>query len=139
MAHISDLSIEQQHNVRNRTVYLLNLKKYLIKEILILKSAFSIVDQMFMKEISNADFMKRNWFRLLFFKLNVEDPQKMNSFVSSVMDPFKDEERGDITYKQYTNVVENNNNLDKHEIKKFIFDNKDKSHEELLFENYERA
>jgi hypothetical protein len=76
-------------------IYLFNLKKFYIKEILVLKSAYSIVDQMFLQEIENVETIKNNWLRHLFFPkytLTIPDPQKLNRFIKSIMDPFKDRE-----------------------------------------------
>jgi len=78
-----------------RLVYLFNLKKFYVKEILVLKSAYSIVDQMFLQEIENAETIKNHWFQRHFlFKqtLYLPDPQSLNRFISSIMDPFKDKE-----------------------------------------------
>jgi hypothetical protein len=71
------------------------MKKDYLKEILVLKSAFSVVDQMFFQEIQNAEIRNSHWF-LNFFcwsrVLNVKDPEKLNKFISGIMDPFKDKE-----------------------------------------------
>ena len=85
--------ISNEH--KKRLIYLFNLKKFYIKEILVLKSAYSIVDQMFLQEIENAETVKNNWFRRFFFRkytLHTPDPQKLNRFIKSIMDPFKDRE-----------------------------------------------
>ena len=83
---------------KKRLVTLFNFKKDYLKEILVLKSAFSIVDQMFLQEIQNAELIKRHWF-LSFFccnkTLNLKDPETINKFISGIMDPFKDKEEDD--------------------------------------------
>jgi len=83
---------------KKRLVALFNMKKDYIKEILVLKSAFSIVDQMFLQEILNAEIIKNNWF-LSFFccrkTLNLKEPESINKFISGIMDPFKDKEDDD--------------------------------------------
>jgi hypothetical protein len=74
------------------------LKKDYIKEILLLKSAFSIVDQMFLQEIQNAEVVKNNWFLSNFCcnkALNLKEPEKINRFIGGIMDPFKDKEEDD--------------------------------------------
>ena len=71
------------------------LKRRYVKDILILKSAFSIIDQMFNKEMENAEIENKNWFRRIFcfgFSLNLKKPQNINQFVIGIMDPFKDRE-----------------------------------------------
>jgi hypothetical protein len=50
---------------------------------------------MFLQEIENAETIKKNWFRYLFFPkyiFNIPNPQKLNRFIKSIMDPFKDRE-----------------------------------------------
>ena len=83
---------------KKRLVTLFNLKKDYVKEILVLKSAFSIVDQMFEQEIENAEIIKKNWFRHIFCwrgSLNIKEPETLNKFISGIMDPFKDKEEDD--------------------------------------------
>jgi len=78
----------------NRLIYLFSLKREYVKEILILKSAFSIIDQMFQQEMNNAEIIQNNWFRSFFFKnysLNIVKPESMNRFIESIMDPFSDD------------------------------------------------
>ena len=85
--------ISNEH--KKRLIYLFNLKKFYIKEILVLKSAYSIVDQMFLQEIENVEKLKRKWYIPIFlipYVMNIQDPQKLNKFIKSIMDPFKDRE-----------------------------------------------
>jgi hypothetical protein len=71
-------------------VKLFNLKKELVKEILLLKSAFSIIDQMFHQEITNAETMKGRWFSNGFIHYRkLTSPTEINPFISNLMDPFK--------------------------------------------------
>lgn len=129
--------------IRERSVYLLNLKKNYLREILLLKSAFSIVDQMFLKEMSNADLIRQNWFRVFFCNslfLKLEDPQNINSFVNSIMDPFKDEESASrLTYKSVTPDIVNkdDNEIDIDKLQQFVINNGNKPFNELVFENYD--
>jgi len=83
---------------KKRLVLLFNLKKDCIKEVLVLKSAFSIVDQMFRLEIDNAEKKRINWFRSWFCwnsMLDLKNPEEINHFISGIMDPFKDKEEFD--------------------------------------------
>jgi hypothetical protein len=51
---------------------------------------------MFLQEIENAETMKNHWFQRIFFRkitLHLPDPQSLNRFISSIMDPFKDKEQ----------------------------------------------
>lgn len=76
-----------------------NLKDTLIKEILLLKSAFSVIDEMFIKEMENAEKIKKNWLpnrwickicNIVGFKEEIVDPRKMNRFISELMDPYEE-------------------------------------------------
>jgi hypothetical protein len=83
---------------KKRLILLFNLKKDCIKEILVLKSAFSIVDQMFRLEMDNAEKKRINWFRSWFCwnsMLDLKNPEEINHFISGIMDPFKDKEEFD--------------------------------------------
>ena len=71
-------------------VKLFNVKKELVKEILLLKSAFSIIDQMFHQEITNAEIIKARWFYSWFFHYDkLTSPTEINPFIANLMDPFK--------------------------------------------------
>jgi len=86
-----------------RLLQLFNMKRDCVKEILVLKSAYSVVDQMFLQEIENAEIIKKNWCRRIFYKLfcckdyvlDLKEPEKLNKFISGIMDPFKDKEDDD--------------------------------------------
>lgn len=63
-----------------------------INNLLILKSAFSIIDDMFVKEMENAETRKKNYFGMCFCgffnKEKIIDPRKLSTFVEDVMDPY---------------------------------------------------
>ncbi len=64
-----------------------------INNLLILKSAFSIIDDMFIKEMENAEINKKIWIRRWFccgFNVDekVVDPRKLSTFIEDVMDPY---------------------------------------------------
>ena len=63
-----------------------------INNLLVLKSAFSIIDDMFVKEMENAEKNKKKWLNLFFCNLfdnkNNDDPRKLSLFVEDVMDPY---------------------------------------------------
>ena len=83
----------ERRNKRLRGLFI--LKRRYVKDILVLKSAFSVIDQMFNKEMENAEIENKNWFRRIFcfgFSLNLKKPQNINQFVTGIMDPFKDRE-----------------------------------------------
>lgn len=111
--------LDEDH--KKRLVFLFNLKKDYVKEILVLKSAFSIVDQMFIQEIENAEIEKKNWFRSIFCwnaTLNIKDPQSINKFISSIMDPFKDKEEDDKIKEELRKHEEENKRKEEKERKK---------------------
>jgi len=82
-------SISDGRDNRQRLVELFNVKKELIREILLLKSAFSVIDQMFHLEIHNAETLKRRRFCELFWNYKpLIDPLEMNPFIRNLMDPF---------------------------------------------------
>ena len=85
----SDMNYRQ----KSRLIELYNIKKEYVREILALKSAFSIVDQIFFQEMENAEIQKKNWLRGIFcfsYILPIKDPANLNKFINGIMDPFKD-------------------------------------------------
>lgn len=78
----------QNHSSKNqkKLIHLFHLKRDLVKEILILKSAFSIIDQMFQAEMNNAEMKKNTWF---YYDKKMVDPESLNPFIDNLMDPFK--------------------------------------------------
>jgi hypothetical protein len=76
-------------NYKLQLVNLFNIKKGLVKEILLLKSAFSIIDQMFHQEMENAEILSGRWFWSCFFHYDtLKDPRNLNPFIHNLMDPF---------------------------------------------------
>lgn len=108
-------NIHMTREMRYQIMKLFHRKKQLIKEILLLKSAYSLIDDMFITEIKNAEKIKNRWFisnllcpiKMLSYKdynrhiarnngapknnilLN---PEKMNPFLDELIDPFKTRE-----------------------------------------------
>ena len=70
---------------------LVSLKKDLIKEILVLQSAYSMIDTMFLQEIKNAQVISRRCFRSCknCCEPTLIDPEKINPFIAQLIDPFK--------------------------------------------------
>jgi hypothetical protein len=101
-----------QKNVYIQINKLFNLKKKLINELLLLQSAFSIIDQMFEQEIKNAEIIKNNFFSFLFFNnhyilsffINEEDKYvkvtNINPFIEKIMNPYK-------FYENDINIINN--------------------------------
>ncbi len=95
---LREAQYELDNDQKKRVVELFNMKREFIKEILVLKSAFSIVDQMFIQEIKNAEIMKQHWMISSICcnkALNLKDPENINKFIMGIMDPFKDKEEND--------------------------------------------
>ena len=91
-----------------------------INNLLILKSAFSIIDDMFVKEMENAEKQKKYYLRTLFccgfcIKDKIIDPRKLSTFVEDVMDPYG---RQDKILEEIKKIeCENNKNVKKRENK----------------------
>jgi len=85
-----DSSIKSLENEISR---LIKEKDKYINNLLILKSAFSIIDDMFVKEMENAEKIKKMTLRRWFccgFGINeqIKDPRKISQFIQDVMDPY---------------------------------------------------
>jgi hypothetical protein len=68
-------------------IKLFERKRNLLQEIILLKSAFSIIDQMFHKEIKDAE-LKRSSFFYTGNNNDNDNPENMNDFIKNLMDPF---------------------------------------------------
>lgn len=88
------IHLETEHERIERLKGLFVKKKDNMREILALKSAFSVIDQMFYQEIRNAEIRKKRLFPFCgcMRKSKIIDPHKINKFVEELMDPmqFKD-------------------------------------------------
>jgi hypothetical protein len=73
--------------IANILIKLFKKKRHLLREIILLKSAFSIIDQMFHKEIKDAED-KRSRFFCFDNTSNYKNPEEMNDFIKNLMDPF---------------------------------------------------
>ena len=82
-------------------------KKRHENNIVVLKSAFSVIDEMFMKEMENAEKYKsmtfRRWVLCGFgVKEKIKDPRQLNRFIEDIMNPYKE--------KPDDNIIKNTNN-----------------------------
>ena len=62
-----------------------------MREIILLKSAFSIIDQMFHKEIRDGESKRSRIIYAILFGDNgdkFKNPEEMNEFIKNLMDPF---------------------------------------------------
>ena len=64
---------------------LFNKKQQTIKELLILKSAFTCIDQMFMQEIKNAEYISPCC------SSEHTNPEEINRFLAQILNPFEDD------------------------------------------------
>ena len=72
-------------------IKLFKKKRHLMREIILLKSAFSIIDQMFHKEIKDGESKRNNALYYSIFCENnskYKNPEEMNDFIKNLMDPF---------------------------------------------------
>ena len=102
---------EMSKNLKYQLLLLFDKKKNLLQKILLLKSAYSVIDQMFNQEIVNAQYLKRHpcrfWFnppryvsykkykKSAMFNNVLLDPQKINEFLENLIDPFNDCDKND--------------------------------------------
>jgi len=107
---------KKQHNIKNledEIDRLIKDKNKYINDLIILKSSFSIIDEMFIKEMKNAEIMKTIIYR--FSKLfccncivekQLEDPRK---FIEEVMDPYNMQNKKD-NVNNFYNIKEKQQN-----------------------------
>ncbi len=71
-------------------IKLFKKKRQLMREIILLKSAFSIIDQMFHKEIRDGETKRTRTISNLIFGESdkYKNPEEMNDFIKNLMDPF---------------------------------------------------
>ena len=110
----------------------------ILNNIIILKSAFSIIDEMFMKEMENAEIFKkmkcRRWFCFGFgIKHKLTDPRDLNKFVREVMNPYNDR-----TIENIISKAKSNDNQDIEELINELTQTKKKLIEKNLQENKRR-
>jgi hypothetical protein len=101
--------------LKNKIDRLFILKRRLINEILLLKSAFSVIDQMFQQEMYNAEYERNNCISIYFAKIynywfdykkynydnqySYKPPNKLNPFIDRLLDPFHNELDGSIEHE----------------------------------------
>lgn len=101
-------------------IKLFKKKRQLMREIILLKSAFSIIDQMFHKEIRDGESKRSRTIYYSIFgetKKTYKNPEEMNDFIKNLMDPFNNSVAGvehdfDSYYDEYYELygIEKNNN-----------------------------
>jgi hypothetical protein len=102
-AKISDVKMHDTKSLQLKIQELYNDKNKIVNSIIKLNSSFSIIDEMFMREIENAEIIKKFWVRyfiigsfggkfLLDKILNIKQPKDLNTFVKDIMNPFENED-----------------------------------------------
>lgn len=114
---------------RSRMNFLFNKKKLKMRDILVLKSAFSVIDQMFKQELINAEIKRERCFiQRIFSFFNISylwkkhpkeiNPEKINDFVAQLIDPFQHNQSKNThsvnNYPSFFDCFKNNNNSHKH-------------------------
>lgn len=100
-----------------------------INNLLILKSAFSIIDDMFIREMENAEKCKtmiiRRWFCCGYgIKDEIIDPRNTNSFIEDVMDPYGGQDKCLEDLRKQAESEEKRKETTKKELLKYFKDNK---------------
>ncbi len=83
---ISYLKFSKAHTKKIKKAYV--IKREILTTILLLKSSFSIIDQIFQIEIISGEIKQRRKCSSCCIK-PPQDPLYINKFVTSIMDPFR--------------------------------------------------
>lgn len=143
-------------NLEDEIGRLIKEKDRHINNILILKSAFSIIDEMFIKEMENAEIMKTISYKIskrLCFQFlcsnfisqyKIEDPKKLSVFIEDVMDPYGRQDTNNIEIKKEQEEIKKKNEdfmKKKEEDKKKLFKlfKKNKHIVDLLYDKIENG
>lgn len=124
-------------------IKLFKKKQQLVREIILLKSAFSIIDQMFHKEIKDGESKRSG---IIYYLISIfgkkclnykyKPPEKMNNFIKNLMDPFNDsivsmDNDFDVVYNEYYDLYDiqkddlhNSNHLSKFNLQKMLYNTK---------------
>lgn len=89
---------EDYKSVTSKINELYGCKNKAFNQIIILKSAYSVIDQMFEQEIINAEKYRNNWFKInfcfylyKFTKKETKKPRELNKFITLINDPLNDD------------------------------------------------
>ena len=101
-----------------------------MREIILLNSAFSIIDQMFHKEIIDGETKRTRSIYKMFFYNNdkYKNPEEMNDFIKNLMDPFNNsvssiENDFDSYYDEYYELYDIKKDIENIDTKEFNFFN----------------
>jgi hypothetical protein len=120
-------------------IKLFKKKRHLMREIIILNSAFYVIDQMFHKEILDGEIKRKKIKSFIYYifgdTTEYKNPEEMNTFIKNLMDPFNNsitntendfDSYYDEYYKLYDIPKEDNENINNHNsygIKKYFYPN----------------
>ena len=85
----SEKDIVKIDEIKLQITELVTKKRDYMEEILMLKSAFSVIDEMFQQEINNANIIKERWLYSTFY-LSLPSPERINPFIYNIMRPFNE-------------------------------------------------
>ena len=112
--YLRKLELEGNCSVENymtKVDFLFLKKKKYTEQILLLKSSFSIIDQMFNMEIKNAEIKRKRWFpNWCFFYKDLVKPTEINEFIQHINDPFSSKH-----HEEVIDIDGNNNNQNGYE------------------------
>ena len=136
-------------SVENEISRLLKEKDRHINNLLILKSAFSIIDDMFIKEMENAEKIKKMAIRRWLFcgfgvQEKIQDPRTQSQFMMDVMDPYGRQDKYLEELKIYQEQEEQKKEIEdkqKEEDKKELFSlfKNDKEVVDTLYDKIEKG
>jgi hypothetical protein len=97
--------------IENELVRLQSEKERHINNILVIKSAFSIIDEMFAKEVENAETLKKMRIRRWLFcgyglDEKIIDPTEINSYINEIMKPYVNKTDNTPVKKNYTDDLD---------------------------------
>jgi len=138
-------------NLEDEISRLIKEKDKHINNLLILKSAFSIIDEMFIKEMENAEIMKTFIYKTsqLFccncvIKQQIDDPKKLSRFIELVMDPYGIQDKTDKELKIHHEYEEKEREIqikkkEEDKIKIFKYFKKNKEITDILYDKIENG
>jgi hypothetical protein len=117
--------VKLKDNEYSKVRALFQEKKDLVKQILMLKSAFSIIDQMFIQEMTNGEILRKRWFPTFCYSFEPVNPLYINPFIKELMDPFNKsiqtiENENEQRYEYISNQFKMGINFPKKEKKSFF-------------------
>ena len=129
------VAVSKMKKNKNKNTSLKNVEKEIdklneccrneINNLLDLKSAYSIIDEMFAKEMENAEFKKNLRCRTIFccgFGMNekIINPKEISTFVEDVMDPYGRRDKKVIEEEKKKKELENKQQREKKELENKI-------------------